>query len=116
MEKIYLDTNKSILEMLENGAKLTGTDEEKSEFRYGSKKVVVSTPYLNKLMPQNDYGERTMDSLTGINIGLAVNTAKGASSYASELSQIKEEKGKYGSLYKPRKPTPLRPGRRLGFD
>ena len=103
MDKIYFDEDKKILRMLENDARLVQTDEDKSEFSYDGKKVVVSTPYLNRLMAQG-YDNRSIESLTGIGLGLAINSAKGPSSY-SQLSQTEKEYEKILEL--PRKPQRL---------
>ena len=100
MEKIYLDKEDRISKMLENKGKMTKTDEDKTEFSYNGKTFIVSTPYLNDIMSQNVYDDRTIGSLTGI--GIAPLT-EAPSSYASQLSQMKE----YSAILKPRKPGRL---------
>ena len=104
-EKVYLEKGKKISEMLKNGARLTETDEERSELSYKGQRFLVSTPYLRRLMPSDEYKERTIESLTGIGIGLAVNVGKDVSSYLSQLSQTGEENKEYSLKRRwPRKP------------
>jgi hypothetical protein len=87
MEEIYLKDIEKISKVLEN-ARMTETGEEVSKLSYKGSTIVVPTIYLNRLVPS--YGnERTIESLTGIKLGLAVNTAKGASTY-SQLSQTSD--------------------------
>jgi len=80
MDEIYLKDIEKISKVLEN-ARMTETGEEVSKLSYKGSTIVVPTTYLNRLVPS--YGdERTIESLTGIKLGLAVNTAKGASTYS----------------------------------
>jgi hypothetical protein len=109
MTEIYLKDPEKITKMLEN-ARMTETGEDVSKLSYKGQTVVVPTHYLNGLVPSGYGNERTIESLTGIKLGLAVNTAKVTSSYASELSQTKKE---YDALYIPERPKKLK---RLGFD
>ena len=107
MEKVYFDNDAKIGRMLEKGARMIQTDEDKSTFSYGELDVIVSTPYLNRLMPKND--DRTIGSLTGIGIGSIANGRK--SSYSSELSQNQDYIKKYQGIYAAKNPKKL-----FGFD
>ena len=101
--KYYIAEDDKIERMLENGARMKQTDEEKSTLSYNGNNFIVSTPYLKRLMPSG-YDGRTIESLTGMGIGAAINTAKPLSTYA-KLSQTDEEK--YKPVYKPRSPRRL---------
>ena len=112
-ETFALYEDDKILNMLEEG-RLVSTNEDVSEFSYKGKRVFVPNNYLGRIMPKVNYNENTIGAiLPGLRAGVIVNSyspskiGPSPSSYAPKLSQTKEEKDNYKSLYKPIKPRRL---------
>jgi len=83
----YLKDPRKILDVLENGASLIGTDEEKSEFSYRGRNFVVPTSYLKRLTHGlQSYEDRTIGSLTALSIG---NLSSGNRDEDSDYSEIR---------------------------
>ena len=97
MTEIYTNDPVKINKMVEKNAWMKETSEDISKLSYNGDTIVVPTAKIRDIMPSGYGNERTIESLTGIGFGLAVNSAKGTSSYGAKLSQTKEEK-KYYSL------------------